>query len=142
MCSGDYGKRIIQMTINPFDYINDISYNKKDIIRNSDNPELDEKEYQPWLTNKTFSYFPDTALYASEMNKYSFLPNQMAFDYLINSISKRKRFTKQSKHITSDEVRAISEYFGYSLRRAEETIKYLTADQISEIKKKTDTGGV
>lgn len=128
--------------MNPFDFINDVSFNKKDIIRNSADPEATAKGYNPWITNKTLSYFEDTIFYANMMNQYSFLSNQMQFDYFLNSINKRKRFAKQSKKQVSDDVQSISDYFGYSLRRAEEAIKYLTPDQIKEIKKKTDTGGV
>jgi hypothetical protein len=126
----------------PFDYVNAISASKKDIIRESANPELEAKEYLPWITNKTLSYFPDTIMYCNEMNKYSFLSNQMQFDYLLNSVSKKKRFTKQSKKNINTDVQMIADYFGYSLRRAEDTIKYLTKAQIDEIKQKTDTGGV
>lgn len=129
------------MSKSPFDYINAISYEKKDIIRQSDNPELEEKQYVPWITNKTLSYFEDSILYANEMNKYSFLSNQMQFDFFLNSINKRKRFSKQSKKIVTDDVKAVATYFGYSLKRAEETMKYLTSYQIKEIKQKTDTGG-
>ena len=127
---------------NPFDYIKDVSFNKKDIIRNSPDAEVAAKGYIPWITNKTLSYFQDTILYANEMNKYSFLPNQMQFDYFLNSINKRKRFAEQSKKVTSDDVLIIANYFGYSLKRAEDAMKFLTPQQIKEIKNKSDTGGV
>lgn len=128
--------------ISPFDFINDISFDKKDIIRNSDQSEFMEAQYNPWITNKTLSYFEDSILYANEMNRYSFLSNQMQFDYLLNSINKRKRFRKQFKKVVTDEIKAVAQYFGYSFRRAELTIKYLTSDQIKDIKQKTNPGGV
>ena len=46
----------------PFDYVNDINYGKKNIIKNSDNPELAEKLYPSYLVNKALSQFPDTAV--------------------------------------------------------------------------------
>lgn len=129
------------MSGNPFDYINDINYDKKDIIRNSPNPELAAKGYNPWITNKTLSYFQDTIMYSNEMNKNAHLINQMQFDYFLNSINKRKRFAKQSKKVVSDDANSVAKYYGYSLRRAEEVLSILTADQIKTIKRKLETGG-
>ena len=52
----------------PFDYINDINYGKKNVIENSDNPELAEKLYVPYVTNKTLSYFIDCIGLVNEVN--------------------------------------------------------------------------
>ena len=52
----------------PFDFINDINTGKKDLINGSDNPELAEKIYSPFLTNRSLSYFSDTVSLANEMN--------------------------------------------------------------------------
>jgi hypothetical protein len=128
--------------LNPFDFVEDVTVNKRDIIRNSDNPEYMESGYNPWITNKTLSYFEDTIIYANEMNKYSFLSNQMQFDYFLKSINKRKRFSKQFKKVVTNDVTAVATYFGYSIRRAEQAIKFLTVNQIEEIKAKTNPGGV
>lgn len=45
------------MSFKPWDYFNDLTNNKKELIRNSDNPELTEKYYEPWILNKALSYF-------------------------------------------------------------------------------------
>ena len=126
---------------NPFDYINDVSHSKKDIIRNSPNPELAAKDYNPWITNKTLSYFQDTILYANEMNKNFHLTNQQQFDYFLFSINKRKRFSKQAKKVTSEDVNHIAQYFGYSLKKAEEVLTVLTSEQLKTIKQKLELGG-
>jgi hypothetical protein len=124
-----------------FAYINDVNFGKKDIIRNSANPELAAKGYDAWITNKTLSYFDDTIFYANEMNKSAHLTNQQQYDYFLNSINKRKRFAKQTKKTTSDDVNNIAKYFGYSLKRAEEALTVLTADQVRAIKQKLELGG-
>jgi purine-nucleoside phosphorylase len=126
---------------NPFDYITDVSYNKKDIIRNSANPELAEKDYNPWITNKTLSYFADSVLYANEMNKNFHLSNIQQFDYFLNSINRRKRFSKQAKTVVSQDAKDIAQYYGYSIKRAEEALSVLTVEQIQKIKNKLETGG-
>lgn len=129
------------MSNNPFDFVNDINFDKKDIIRNSSNPELAAKGYNPWIVNKTLSYFPDTLFYVNEMNKNPHISNEMQYSYYLVSINKRKRFAKQSKKTVSDDVNNIAKYYGYSLRRAEEVFSILTAEQIKTIKLKLEVGG-
>jgi hypothetical protein len=129
------------MSGNPFEFVNDINFDKKDIVRNSPNPELAIKGYNPWIVNKTLSYFQDTLFYVNEMNKNSHISNEMQYSYYLVSINKRKRFAKQSKKVVSDDVSSIAKYYGYSLRRAEEVLSILTAEQIKTIKQKLEVGG-
>ena len=39
----------------PFDYVNSINFTKKNLMRNSDNDELAESGYVPYITNKSLS---------------------------------------------------------------------------------------
>jgi hypothetical protein len=123
--------------VNPFDVINDISLKKAGLIT-GDN----EKDYNPFLTNRGLSYFPDTIFHAQEMNKLHHLDKKLQYDYLFNSIRKSKRFSKWSKKDNSKDIDAIIEYFGYSRRRAEEVLNILDKEQVKSIKKKLDKGGV
>ena len=123
--------------MNPFDVINDISLKKAGLIT-GDN----EKDYNPFLTNRGLSYFPDTIFHAQEMNKLHHLDKKLQYDYLFNSIRKSKRFSKWSKKDNSKDIDAIIEYFGYSRRRAEESLTILDKEQVKSIKKKLDKGGV
>ena len=79
--------------MNPFDFVTDINLGKKDIITNSDNPELAERTYNPYLTNKSLSYFQDTVHYANEMNMHGDLNHKMQYSFLLNIVRKRKRFS-------------------------------------------------
>ena len=36
---------------NPFDYINSINQNKKNLMRDSENDTLAERGYNPWITS-------------------------------------------------------------------------------------------
>ena len=45
--------------INPFAFINAVSHEKQDIIRQADDPDFYESEYNPWIANKTLSYFQE-----------------------------------------------------------------------------------
>jgi len=125
----------------PFDFVNSASYSKEDLIRGSDNPELAEKTYAPFLTNKAFSYHVDTIMYANEMNMRSALENQLAFDYYLNSIRPQKRFAKWIKKDTSDNLEVVKEYYQYNYEKAEHALSLLSQEQLIELKKRLEKGG-
>ena len=125
----------------PFDYLNAINTSKENLMEDSANDELVEKSYEPFLTNRGLSYFPDSIFYANEMNQYATLPKKAQFLYLLNSIRPRKRFSKWYKEEISDDILLISEMFGYSKAKAKEAINVLSEEQLEEIRKIADKGG-
>ncbi len=124
----------------PFDYINSINFTKKNLMKGSENDELAEKGYVPYITNKTLSYFTDTLLYANEMNRYHFLDNRLQYEFYLNSIRKKKRFAKWAKADDNDDLSMISEFYQISLSKAKEAIKILSPEQIKIIKDKMEQG--
>ena len=124
----------------PFDYINSINFTKKNLMKGSENDELAEKGYVPYITNKTLSYFTDTLLYANEMNRYHFLDNKLQYEFYLNSIRKKKRFAKWAKADDNDELSMISEFYQISLSKAKEAIKILSPEHIKTIKDKMEQG--
>ena len=124
----------------PFDYINSINFTKKNLMRGSENDELAEKGYAPYLTNKSLSYFTDTLLYANEMNKLHFLDNKLQYEFFLNSIRKKKRFAKWAKADKNDDLVMISEYYQISLSKAKEAIRLLSHEQLSTIRNKMEQG--
>lgn len=127
--------------MNPFEFVNAINSSKKDLIRSSENLELAEKSYVPFVINRTLSYFVDTIMYANEMNKASHIDNTLQNDYYLNSIRVSKRFSKWSKKIENGDLEAIQEYYKVSFAKAIEIMKVLKPEQISLIKTKIIKGG-
>lgn len=127
--------------MNPFDYINSITYNKSDIIADSDNPELAEKLYNPYLTNKGLSYFIDTVYLANEVNRRHHLDKKMQYDFLLNTVRKKKRFSKWHKPQQDEAVEAVMQYYGYSIDKARQIVDLLNDQQITSIKKSLGKGG-
>jgi hypothetical protein len=125
----------------PFDIINAISYSKENLICNTANDELAQKAYVPFVINKGLSFYPDTVLYANEINLRPFLDKKPQFLYLLNSVRPRKRSSKWFKMKQIEEIDMISEYFKCNKRRAKDYIKILTGDQLTEIKQKLEKGG-
>lgn len=128
--------------MNPFDYVNDINYNKKNIIKNSDNPELAEKLYTPYLVNKALSQFSDTVRIVNEMNIHHQLDKKLQFDFLINIIRSKKRFSKWAKKQDDETLELVMQHYGYSYEKAKQVLPLLSNDQIITIKKKRFEGGL
>jgi hypothetical protein len=123
--------------MNPFEYLNAINDTKKDIMVD----DIAEKGYNSFMVNRSLSYFNDTVLYANEMNRHHHLDNRLQFDFLINIIRKRKRFSKWIKPDTVSDVEVVKEYYGYSNEKARQALTLLTPEQITMIKQKVYKGG-
>jgi hypothetical protein len=124
--------------VSPFDFLNSINDTKKDLF---DDPQA-EKDYSAYLINRGLSYFPDTVLYANEMNRNFDIPKKWQFDFLKNSITKKKRFSKwYKKEVPTDLVKLLANHYKYSERKVYEIMDILTPEQIEEIRLQYDTGG-
>ena len=123
--------------MSPFDYLNAINYTKKDIMVD----DIAEKQYNPFMVNRGLSYFQDTVLMANEMNQYAHLDNRLQFDFLINIVRKRKRFSKWNKPEVATDLDVIKEYYGYSNEKARMVHNLLTDNQIIELRRKVFKGG-
>jgi len=127
--------------MNPFDFITAINQSKENLMVGSDNDELAEKIYDPFIVNRGLSFFSDTILYANEMNRLCLLDKKPQFFYLLNNVRPRKRYSKWLKKEKIEKVDIISEYFGYSKSKSKDIISILTDDQITIIKSKLEKGG-
>jgi len=127
--------------MNPFDFVNSINHSKKDLMTGTENDELVEKSYAPFLVNRSLSYFTDTILYANEINQYHNIDNKLQFHYLLNSIRPQKRFAKWAKKQDSGDLEAVKEYYGYNNEKALQALSLLSTVQIEEIKNQLEKGG-
>ena len=123
--------------MNPFEFVNAINVTKQDVMID----DIAEKAYNPFIVNRSLSYFNDTILYANEMNVNHHIDNRLQFDFFINIVRKQKRFSKFMKPETVSDVEAVKEYYGYSNEKAKSALTLLTSDQINELKKKVYKGG-
>jgi len=124
---------------NPFDFLNEINLTKKDLIR--EDP-LVEKDYNPFMINRGLSYFADTVMYANEMNRHTGIPKIWQNDFFLNTITRKKRFSKWHKKDTeSKSLQLIMEYYKYSTEKAKEVLAILTPEQLKMIEQKLYKGG-
>lgn len=125
-----------------FKYVDALSYTKEDVMRNTPNDDLAQRGYIPFMTNRSLSYHQDCVLYANEMNMRPHLDNLLQFDYFINTIRKRKRYAKWAKPEADCDLDLVMEYFGYNRIKAEMALSILSTQDISEIYKIADKGGI
>ena len=123
--------------MNPFEYVNAINYTKKNIMID----DVAEKAYAPYMVNRQLSYFPDTVLAANEMNRNHHIDNRLQFDFFINIIRKRKRFSKWFKPEQISDLDVVKKYYGYSNEKARQVLTLLSTEQINELKNKVAKGG-
>ena len=124
--------------MNPFDFLNTINKTKVNLI--DENPD-NEQNYNAFVVNRSLSYFPDTVFMSNEMNRLHHVDSKMQYDFLINIVRKKKRFSKWDKPEQRADLDCIKEYFGYSESKAKQIIGLLTESQIKTIKEKVSRGG-
>lgn len=128
--------------MSPFEFVNAINDTKKDLMTGTENDELIQKEYNPYLVNKALSYFIDTILYANEMNQYVHIDNKLQFDYYLNAVPKKKRFSKWTKKVEIKDISIIIEYYKCNYARALEILSIINNIQLDMLKHKLQKGGV
>lgn len=123
--------------MNPFEYVKAINNTKKDIMVD----DIAEKEYNAFMVNRSLSNFQDTVLYANLMNVNHHLDARLQFDFFINTIRKKNRFSKWLKPMDYKDLDVIKEYYGYSDEKAKSVLSLLNNTQIEELKKRIYKGG-
>ena len=123
--------------MNPFEYLTAINDTKNDIMVD----DIAEKGYNSFMVNRGLSYFQDTVLMANEMNQHAHLDHRLQFDFYINIVRKKKRFSKWLKPQTASDVEVVKEYYGYSNEKARQALSLLTPEQINALEKKVTKGG-
>lgn len=109
---------------------------KKDVLET-------EKDYVPFLVNRSLSYHMDCILYVNQMNMNGGLPQKLQYQYLLNTVRPMKRkFEKWQKASVVKDLDCVKEYFGYSNEKAKEALRILSDEQITLIKEKLEKGGV
>ena len=118
--------------MNPFDFLKAINETKEDLIVD----DATEREYNAFIVNRGLSFFIDTIMYVNEMNQLAHLDNKLQFDYYINSIRRRKRFSKWHKKIEDEDVSAIMKCYGYNIEKAKQAAVLLSDADKKEIRER------
>ena len=121
------------------DYLNAINYTKESLMDTED--EQWERKYPPYIVNKCVAPFQDTIMLVNEINQFHHLDKKLQFDFLINSLRPRKRYTPWVKAMKLENLEYVKEFYGYDNEKAKVALDILDDEQISAIKQKMNKGG-
>jgi hypothetical protein len=120
------------------DWLNSINFTKENVLE--DSPDL-TKEYPPYIINRCLSGHLDCIMFANEMNKYHFLDKDMQYNFYLNTLRKRKRFSPWIRKDKITDLELVKRYYGFSNEKASQALKILSPEQIEFIKQRLETGG-
>jgi hypothetical protein len=127
------------MTYELKDYLKAINETKEPLMDTDD--EMWEKKYPAFIINKCLAPFPDTIFLVNEMNINHHLDKKLQFDFLLNSLRTRKRYTPWLKASKQKNLEYVKEYYGYNNEKAKSALKLLNDEQIKTIKDSLNKGG-
>lgn len=124
-------------SISPFDFANSINYTKENLMVD----DWSEKQYSPFIVNKSLSHGSDTVHAANEMNARPHLSHKMQYDFLLGIVRKKKRFNKWIKPERESNIELVKEYFGYGNVKASEALRILSEDDLKQMERLLNKGG-
>jgi len=116
------------------DWLNSINFNKENLSDSIG-------DYPPFIVNRCLSGHLDCVMFANEMNKYHFLDKDLQYEFYLNILRKRKRFSPWIRKDKVTDLDCVKQYYGYSNEKASQALKILSNEQIDFIKQRLDTGG-
>ena len=120
------------------DWLNSINTNKTNLI--DEDPDV-EKSYPSYIINRCLSGQIDSVMFANEMNKHPNLAKKLQYDFFLNSLRKRKRFSPWLRKDQIKNLELVKSYYGYSNEKAKQVLNILTREQLSFIRDRLETGG-
>lgn len=129
------------MTTNIFSYVNNINNGGPNMMRDTGNDELAEKDFVPWVANIAFALYPDTVLQANEMNQNPHLHPRAVYEYYKNSVRPKKRYAKWVKHIDDEDLIAVCNAYSCNRNIGKQYLSLLSRQEIDALKQKQETGG-
>ena len=121
------------------DYLNAINNTKEPLMDSED--ETWEKKYPPFVVNKCLMPFQDTIFIVNEINQLPNIDKKLQFDFFLNSLRPRKRFSPWAKAMKLENLEYVKEFYGYNNEKAKAALDILDDEQISAIKIKLNKGG-
>ena len=120
------------------DWLNSINFNKNNLIE--EDPST-IKDYAPYIINRCLSGNLDCIMFVNEMNRYPNLDKDMQYNFYLNTLRKKKRFSPWLRKEKVTDLQSVKQYYGYSNEKASQALKILSKQQLEFIKQRLETGG-
>ena len=122
-------------------FLRSINITKENVLLDDSNGKIEEA-YNPFIINKTLSYFPDTIMQSNTMNQFFDIDKKLQYEFLLNSIRKKKRFSRWIKSNIEENVDTVKQYYRVGNEKSVEILSLLNDEQLSIIKSELSEGGV
>ena len=120
------------------DWLNSINTNKNNLI----DEDIDlEKKYPSYIINRCLSGHIDAVMFANEMNKHPNLAKKLQYDFFLNSLRKRKRYSPWLRKEQIENLELVKRYYGYSNEKAKAVLSLFSNEEIDELKQRMYKGG-
>ena len=120
------------------EWLNSINTNKNNLI--DEDVDL-EKQYPAYVINRCLSGHIDAVMFANEMNKHPNLSKKLQYDFFLNSLRKRKRYSPWLRKEQIENLELVKQYYRYSNEKAKQVLNILTREQFSFIRDRLEIGG-
>ena len=80
-------------------------------------------------------------MFVNELNQHHFLPKKMQYDFLINILRVKRRYSPWLRKDKIEDLDIVKRYYDYSNEKAQQALRILTKEQLTFIKSKFETGG-
>ena len=120
------------------DWLNSINHTKQNLI--DEDPSV-EKDYAPYIINRCLSGHIDSVIFSNEVNKYPNLDKKLQYDFLLNSLRKKKRFSPWFRKEQIKNLEIVKQYYGYNNEKAKQVLNILTKEHLSFIRDRLEIGG-
>lgn len=127
------------MSVDLKDWLNSINHSKKNLM--DEDPDV-EKKYPSYIINRCMSGHLDAIMYANEMNLYHNLSSKLQYDFLLNILRSKKRFSPWVKKEELKNLDYVKRYYGYSDEKAKQVLPLLSKEQLTFIQEKLERGGL
>ncbi len=117
-------------------WLNSINHEKQNIMTDEN-----KKEYPPYIVNRCLSGFIDTVMMANEMNINHQLSPELQYQFLLNIVRPKRRFSPWLKKEKLNDLEVVKSYYGYSNEKARTALSILSDEQLNSIKLKQNRGG-
>tara|TARA_B100001063_G_C16232508_1_gene296993 strand:- start:19 stop:399 length:381 start_codon:yes stop_codon:yes gene_type:complete len=121
------------------DWLKSINETKTNLI---DEDPLLESKYLPYIVNRCMSGHIDSLMYANEMNINNHLDKKLQYDFFLNSLRSKKRFSPWMRKEELSNLQTVKKYYGYSDEKARQVLPLLSDEQLNIIRQRFDTGGL
>lgn len=124
--------------MNVFDFVKNITESHENVLT-----EENIRDYAPFVINRALSFNLDCVFVVQELNKYgNGLSKKIQYEYLRNSIDKKRRYGRWTKRDTvSEDIELIKRAYNYSNEKAQTVLSVLTDKQLLELRQLMNTGG-